>query len=93
MPFPVRVRRENQPPPPEAVPSPEGAGQGAVARADVLDALRRLPARQADVLTLRYFLDLTEADVADTLGMERGTVKSHAHRGLERLSVLLKDAP
>ncbi len=88
-----KVRRDNQPAAPDAVPSPEDAALRAVASADVLDALRRLPARQADVLTLRYFLDLTEAEIADTLGMARGTVKSHAHRGLDSLSVLMKEAP
>ena len=63
----------------------------------ILEAVRRLPHKQASVVILRYYLDLSEADIADTLGMARGSVKSHAHRALKRLSdpyremILLKD--
>ena len=59
-------------------------------RAAVLDALAELPTRQREVLVLRYYLDLSEADIAATLGISRGAVKSHASRGAatlrERLS-------
>jgi RNA polymerase sigma-70 factor (sigma-E family) len=48
-------------------------------------ALSGLPAQQRAVLVLRYFEDLTEADIATVLGCSPGTVKSHASRGLERL--------
>lgn len=48
-------------------------------------ALSDLPAQQRAVLVLRYFEDLTEADIAAVLGCTPGTVKSHASRGLERL--------
>ena len=47
----------------------------------VLDAMRELPDRQREVLALRYYLDLSEAEIADTLGISRGAVKSHASRG------------
>lgn len=50
-------------------------------RARVLDALAALPTRQREVLVLRYYLDLSEADIADVLGISRGAVKSHAARG------------
>ncbi len=56
----------------------------------VLDALRRLPRRQREVLVLRYYLDLSEAEIADTLGISRGAVKSHASRGATALRELLK---
>lgn len=58
----------------------------------VLDAMRRLPVRQREVLALRYYLDLSEAQIADTLGISRGAVKSHASRGAATLRDLLKDA-
>jgi RNA polymerase sigma factor (sigma-70 family) len=45
-------------------------------------ALATLPRQQRAVLVLRYFEDLTEADVARLLGCSPGTVKTHAHRGL-----------
>ncbi len=56
-------------------------------RADLLAALAELPARQRAVLVLRYFNDLTEAQTAELLGCEPGTVKSNASRGLARLRV------
>jgi RNA polymerase sigma-70 factor (sigma-E family) len=61
-------------------------------RTHVLDALRELPGRQREVLALRYYLDLSEAEIADTLGISRGAVKSHASRGVSALRHLLKDA-
>ena len=57
----------------------------------VLDAMRELPDRQREVLALRYYLDLSEAQIADTLGISRGAVKSHASRGVSALRPLLKD--
>jgi RNA polymerase sigma-70 factor (sigma-E family) len=57
----------------------------------VLDALRRLPDRQREVIALRYYLDLSEADIADTLGISRGAVKSHASRGVAALRTLMED--
>jgi RNA polymerase sigma-70 factor (sigma-E family) len=61
-------------------------------RAAVLDALRALPERQREVLALRYYLDLSEADIAQTLGISRGAVKSHASRGVAALRSLMEDA-
>jgi RNA polymerase sigma-70 factor (ECF subfamily) len=48
-------------------------------------ALGRLPARQRTALVLRYYLDLSEVEVARQLGVPVGTVKSLVHRGLARL--------
>jgi len=48
-------------------------------------ALGRLPRRQREVLTLRYYLDLSESQIADALGISAGSVKAHAHRGLNAL--------
>lgn len=55
----------------------------------VLRALRRLPDRQREVLTLRYWSDLSEAQIAEALGISRGAVKSNASRGMRRLAELL----
>ncbi|MFJ5224410.1 sigma-70 family RNA polymerase sigma factor [Streptomyces sp. NPDC088400] len=52
---------------------------------EVLDALRHLTRRQREVLVLRYWSNLTEAQIADTLGLSRGTVKSTASRALDAL--------
>ena len=62
-------------------------------RAAVLHAMRQLPQRQREVLALRYYLDLDEADIAETLGISRGAVKSHASRGSATLRTLLEDRP
>jgi RNA polymerase sigma-70 factor (sigma-E family) len=48
--------------------------------------LTRLPLRQREVLVLRYFFDLSEAQIAYELEMSRGSVKQHASRGLASLS-------
>jgi RNA polymerase sigma factor (sigma-70 family) len=48
-------------------------------------ALLELSAQQRAVLVLRYFEDLTEADIAAVLGCSPGAVKTHASRGLDRL--------
>jgi RNA polymerase sigma-70 factor (sigma-E family) len=60
-------------------------------RRAVLDAVQRLPDRQREVLALRYYLDLSEADIAATLGISRGAVKSHASRGVAALRTLMED--
>jgi len=70
-----------------AVPDPAGA---LVERAAVLDALAALPDRQREVLVLRYYADLSEAAIAETLGISPGTVKAHASRGLAALRPTLE---
>ena len=55
--------------------------------------LGRLPARQRAVLVLRYYEDLSEADIAAELGLSVGTVKSHASRALAALRSHLGDDP
>lgn len=57
----------------------------------VLQALRALPERQRDVLALRYWGELSEAEIAATLGIAAGTVKTHAKRGLETLAGALEE--
>lgn len=52
----------------------------------MLRALHRLPRRQREVLLLRYYADLSEAETASAMGVTRGTVKSTTARGLEALA-------
>lgn len=59
---------------------------------EVLKALRRLPDRQREVLILRYWSDLSEAQIAEALGISKGAVKSNASRGMRRLAVVLGSA-
>ena len=62
-------------------------------RRRVLAALATLPRRRREVLVLRFYLDLSEAEIADTLGISPGTVKSTAARGLAALAKQLREAP
>ena len=71
-------------PPDMLAPVPDPAGQHGD-RATVIAALGTLPRRQREVLVLRYWLDLTEAQVAATLGCSVGNVKSQTSRALSRL--------
>jgi len=65
----------------ELADASDGVADGDALRA----ALRRLPASQRQVLVLRYYADLTEAQVAAALGVAVGTVKSRASRALQTL--------
>jgi RNA polymerase sigma-70 factor (sigma-E family) len=60
-------------------------------RSGVLDALAALPRRQREVLVLRHYLELSEAEIAETLGISRGAVKSHASRGATALRATLEE--
>jgi len=66
---------------------PDAASETVDERDAVWRALGRLPAGQRAVVVLRYFEDMTEAQVAAILGCSAGTVKSQASRALARLRV------
>ncbi len=57
---------------------------------EMWDALSHLSQRQRTILVMRYYLDMTEADVAATLGCRIGTVKSTSHRALRDLRRMLE---
>jgi RNA polymerase sigma-70 factor (sigma-E family) len=82
---------------PKHVPDEPSAEAGAIAlleRSAVVAALRRLPDRQREAIVLRYYADLSEADIAATMGISRGAVKSHTARGMTALkSVLEQETP
>jgi RNA polymerase sigma-70 factor (sigma-E family) len=54
-----------------------------------LAAVRALPPRQSEVLVLRYWAGLSEREIAQTLGISAGSVKSAASRGMATLSKML----
>lgn len=64
---------------------PSGRAVLAEEHREVMVALRQLPDRQREVLVLRYWSELSEAQIADALGISRGTVKSTASRALAAL--------
>lgn len=59
---------------------------------EVLTALRELPARQREVIVLRYWAELPEAEIAAALGISVGAVKSSASRGREAIAAMLGGA-
>jgi len=68
-----------------AAPSPEATLLSGEQRSELLAAVDELPEEQRTVVALRYFLGLSEHEVAETLGVPQGTVKSRTARALERL--------
>jgi RNA polymerase sigma factor (sigma-70 family) len=72
-----------------AASSPEVLALGAEERRALVDAIHRLGDRDRDVIALRYFLDLSEAEMAAVLGCAKGTVKSRLARALSRLRAAL----
>ncbi|MGV9765349.1 SigE family RNA polymerase sigma factor [Micromonospora tulbaghiae] len=78
----------------DATPAERGGGDhtdDTALRLSVVAALRRLTARQRAVVVLRYYEDLTEAQVAEVLGCSVGTVKRHGHDAVRRLRDLVPD--
>jgi RNA polymerase sigma factor (sigma-70 family) len=59
---------------------------------EVLAALRKLPSRQREVIVLRYWAELTEPEIAATLGISVGAVKSSASRGRDAIAAMLGGA-
>ncbi|MEM9712837.1 MAG: sigma-70 family RNA polymerase sigma factor, partial [Actinomycetota bacterium] len=52
---------------------------------EMLDAIAALPPKRRAAVVLRYYGGLDEREIAETLGVRRGTVKSLLHRGLAEL--------
>jgi len=70
--------------------SAEEEALAALARSSVLAALGALPPRQRQVIVLRYYADLSEAQIAGALGVTTGSVKVHATRALNSLRTALR---
>ncbi|QBX54946.1 SigE family RNA polymerase sigma factor [Nocardioides seonyuensis] len=75
----------------DTVPESAHAPDGPEERDAVWSVLAALSARQRAVLVLRYYEDLSEAQIADALGCSPGTVKAHASRGVALMRELLAD--
>jgi RNA polymerase sigma-70 factor (sigma-E family) len=81
-----RVAEQPGDPPDTAVEGPaELVSDRAALLAALLAALRQLPPRQRAVVVLRYWEDLTDAQIAATLGCSPGTVRSQLSRALAKL--------
>ncbi|MGH9117990.1 MAG: sigma-70 family RNA polymerase sigma factor [Acidimicrobiales bacterium] len=74
-----------------ASPSPAAAALADADHERVIAAMRLLPERQREALALRFYLDLSEAEMAAAMKVSPGSVKTHVHRGLARLAGLLQE--
>jgi RNA polymerase sigma-70 factor (sigma-E family) len=86
-----QVVAKHQPEPLGDAASAESQAMRTTQRDAVLAALRELPRRQREAVTLRYFSDLTEAQTAAAMGCSAGAVKSHTSRAMAALRPLLED--
>ena len=80
----------NAPKPAPDMPSAEHSALALIERSSVVDALRTLPHRQREVVVLRYYADLSEAQIAAAMGITRGAVKSHTSRAMAALRCVLE---
>lgn len=80
----------NAPKPAPDEPSAEHGALALIERSAVIAALRTLPDRQREAVVLRYYADLSEADIAATMGISRGAVKSHTARAMAALKSILE---
>ncbi|HEY6279608.1 MAG TPA: SigE family RNA polymerase sigma factor [Streptosporangiaceae bacterium] len=80
----------NAPKPAPDMPSAEQGALTLLERSAVVAALRSLPARQREALVLRYYGDLSEAQIASAMGISRGAVKSHTARAITALRTVLE---
>ncbi|MFE2595855.1 SigE family RNA polymerase sigma factor [Streptomyces sp. NPDC001840] len=76
-------------PMPDMASAEEGAYEQ-LERDALIKAMRGLQRRQREVLVLRYFADMTEAQVAETLGISLGSVKAYGSRGIKALRVAME---
>lgn len=86
----VVAERHAAGPPPDAA-SAEDAALAGLADGPVVRALRSLPRREREVVLLRHYLDLSERQTADALGLRPGSVKAYGSRGLAALRAALLD--
>jgi RNA polymerase sigma-70 factor (sigma-E family) len=88
------IRRNRRVPRPLAEPPAPSAEDGALAgeeRRAAVAAVRALPARQREAVVLRYFAGLPEQEIAEAMGVSRGTVKSTTARALAALGKILRE--
>lgn len=85
-----QVAAKHRPEPLRDMASAESFALERSRRDAVIDALRHLPRRQREAVTLRYYSDLTEAQTAQAMGCSVGAVKSHTSRAMAALRPLLE---
>jgi RNA polymerase sigma factor (sigma-70 family) len=87
----LRLRLEEDRPRDDAAPSPEAAVLAGEPRRVLVEALNSLREDERKVIALRYFLDLSEKEMATLMGVARGTVKSKLSRAMKKLRAKLEN--
>ena len=85
----LALRAADEPVSGDAAPSPEAAALELERKKTLLTALESLAEHDRLVVTYRYFLDLSETEMAEALGVPRGTVKSRLSRALVKLRAVM----
>ena len=74
-----------------AVESAEASALVGEEHREVLAAIRRLPDRQREALVLRFYLDMAEDEIAQTMRISRGTVRSATSRAIATLGRMIRE--
>jgi RNA polymerase sigma-70 factor (sigma-E family) len=86
-----RTAEAHQPQPATEVESAEASASRSLTSDAVVARVRELPRRQRECVVLRFYADLTAPEIAATLGIAEGSVKSHLHRALAALAIDLEE--
>lgn len=86
-----RTAAAHRPDRPADVESAEAGASRSAAGAAVLARVRTLPRRQRECIVLRFYADLSVPEIARSLGVAEGSVKSHLHRAMTTLAIELED--
>lgn len=86
----LKVTRDHPPQPLPDAASAEHLGLESLQRGAVTAALQTLSLRQRQAVVLRYYGQLTESEIATTMGVSNGAVKSYLHRGMAALALKLE---
>jgi RNA polymerase sigma-70 factor (sigma-E family) len=84
------VVERNAPQPSPDMPSAEHGALELLERSAVVAAVRTLPPRQREAVVLRYYGNLSEAQIAAAMGISKGAVKSHTARAMIALRAVLE---
>jgi RNA polymerase sigma-70 factor (sigma-E family) len=84
------VADRNAPEPPADMPNAEHGAIVLLERSAVAAALRALPPSQREALVLRYYADMSEAQIASVMGISRGSVKTHTASAMSALRSILE---
>jgi RNA polymerase sigma-70 factor (ECF subfamily) len=78
---------------PHGAPDPLAEAMHVEERERIRSAVGRLPDLYQQVVSLRFFAELSVLEIAAATGRPEGTVKAQLHRGLKRLRELIEEAP